>query len=364
MVEEYIIEIFNVIVFGNPLWKYFLFAFILLLTYPASKIIIYILKNYLIKWAERTKWKFDDVLIKSINPPITMFVFAGLFYVGMTFIEGGIVESFFQRALNFLLIIPIVYFLIKFSTEAVGVYLKEGKKKSQINEAAIDLLMQITRVSLFLIGVLLILGNLGYNISALLAGLGVGGLAFALAAQDVLKNFFAGISLIFDKAFAKGERVKFGIFSGVIEEMSLRSTKIRTYDGTLVTVPNAMLANDAVENVTKVPKVKVAMTIGVTYDTSTKKLKQAKEIILKAIKDEELADQDSTFIWFDNFGAYSLDIQVIYFGKLTMDDWPERAYFKERVNFAIKEGFEKAGIVFAFPTQTLEIPSLEKKGKK
>ena len=133
--------------------------------------------------------------------------------------------------------------------------------------------MSIIRIALFLIGFLLILSNLGYNISSLLAGLGVGGLAFALAAQDILKNFFAGIALIFDKTFNKGERVQFQGNSGIIEELKLRSTKLRTYDGTLLTIPNSQLSDNIVENVTKVPRVKVVMTIGVVYGTTSKKIK-------------------------------------------------------------------------------------------
>lgn len=352
-------NIINLSLFGNEVWRYVAFLFCLFLSYPAGKVIIYIINHYLIKWAQKTEFKLDDILIKSINPPISMFVFAGLFYLGSTFLNQGNLEIIFTRAFNFFLIIPVVYFLIKFSTEAITEYLKGKESNTKVNEAAIDLLMGIVRISLFLIGLLLVLGNLGYNISALLAGLGVGGLAFALAAQDVLKNFFAGIALVFDKTFGKGERVKFQENEGFIEELKLRSTKLRTFDGTLLTIPNAMLADNIVENVTKVPRVKVSMNIGVTYDTSVAKLRKAKEIIETAIKNEKEADEKKSWVYFNEFNAYSLDIVVIYYSnKLTMSDWPARVHMKERVNFAIKEGFQKAGISMAFPTQTLDIPNL------
>ena len=130
-----------------------------------------------------------------------MFVLALLFYYGSTYVNQGPLAPIFMKIFNFLLIIPVVYFLIKFTTEMIGFYLKGHRAKSKVNEAAIDLLMSITRIALVIIGLLLILSNLGYNVTALLTGLGVGGLAFALAAQDILKNFFAGIALIFDKTF-------------------------------------------------------------------------------------------------------------------------------------------------------------------
>ena len=355
-ITESIVSLFAYEILGNQIWQFVAFLISLLAVYPLAKIIQWILKKYLIVWAEKTSFKFDDILIKSINPPITMFILAGAFYIGSSFINKGAYAQIFERVLNFLLIIPGVYFMIKFSTEILGFYLKGEKTRGKkINEAAIDLLMSIIRISLFLIGILLVLANLGYNVSALLAGLGVGGLAFALAAQDVLKNFFAGVALIFDKAFAKGERVRFEGRAGLIEEVTLRSTKLRTYDGTVLTIPNAMLADNIVENETKIPKVKVAMTLNMVYGTSSKKLQQAKKLIEEAILEEEKTNKESYWVWFDNFGPHSLDIQVIYFGTLTMNDWPERALFKDRVNFAIKDKFEKAGLEFAFPTQTIEL---------
>lgn len=351
---ELINTIINYELFNNEIWRYFIFILCLTLTYFIGKITSYIINNIILKWTKKTDMHFDNILVQSLNPSINMFVLAGMFYLGSSFIEKGFLVNIFDKIFNFLLIIPIVFFLIKFSTETIGYYLKDGKNK-KINEAAIDLLMQIIRIALFLVGLLLILANLGYNVSALLAGLGVGGLAFALAAQDILKNFFAGISLIFDKTFNKGERVMFEGRSGKIEELKLRSTKLRTFDGTLLTIPNAMLADNIVENVTKIPKVKISQRFTLTYDTSSQKLQKAKEIIKNAIMEEEFTDKGNFWIWFDDFGASSLDIQVIYFGTLSMDDWPQRVEFKERINFKIKEEFEKAKIEFAYPTQTIEL---------
>jgi len=353
---DYIFQVLTFSLFNNQIWKYLAFILILFIAYPISKIFIFILHNYLMKWATKTKFKLDDMLFKSLNPSITMFIYAIFFYFSKNYLTGTI-RLILDKIFNFLIIIPIVYFMIKFSTEALSHYLKgEGKKIKNINEAAIDLLMQIIRIVLFLVGVLLILANMGYNVSALLAGLGVGGLAFALAAQDILKNFFAGIALIFDKTFGKNEIVEFQGKSGIIEELKLRSTKLRTYDGTLLTIPNAMLADNIVENITKVPRVKVKIRLGLTYDTSIKKIKEAKEIIYNIIKENPEADEKRSYIYFDEFNSYSLDIEVIYYAKkLTMADWPERIYMKEDINLKIKEEFEKAKIEMAFPTQTIEL---------
>jgi len=345
----------NINILGNSILQIIIFVLVILCSYPLSKISIYIVNKILLKWAGKSKSKLDDILIKSLDPTISMFIIAAAFYVASSILNKGNFETIFNKIFNFLIIIPIVFFLTKFTTEFISYYLKGEKKKTKINEAGIDLLMQIVRIALFVIGILLILANLGYNISALIAGLGVGGLAFALAAKDILSNFFAGVSMVFDKTFNKGERVKFQGYSGRIEELKLRSTKLRTYDGTLLTIPNSMLAENIVENVTKIKKVKVSQVFGVTYDTTSTKLKKAKKIIEDAILAEDITDKEDYWVWFDNFNASSLDICVIYFGNINMDAWPERVEFKERINFAIKEGFEKAKIEFAFPTQTIEL---------
>lgn len=355
VLDSFIIYISNKIIFGNELYKYVLFSFFLLLTYPITKITIYITNNYFLKWAEKTKIQFDDILIRSLNPTINLFIFAFMFYLASSIIEQGKYSIIFERIFNFLMIIPLVFFMIKLSTEIISYYMKKGKSKKKINEAGIDLLISIIKISLFILGILLIIANLGYNVTALLTGLGVGGLAFALAAQDILKNFFAGVALIFDETFNKGERINFQGKTGFIEELKLRTTKVRTFEGTLLTIPNAKLSDDIVENVNKIPNVRIYQILGLTYDTNVKKLKKAKNIIEKLILEEKDTQKDKYWIWFDNFGAYNLEIHIIYYGIMTMDDWPERIEFKERINFKIKEEFEKEGIEFAFPTQTIDI---------
>lgn len=342
-------------VMGNEFWRYLVFVALLLLTYPVGKTLSWIVRKYVMRWVDKTDVKFLEAFVRSLASPVTLFVLAFLVYVGDKWLlDVSAFRELYTQVFNFLLIIPLVFFMMKFSTEVVAYYLKKTKK-GENNEAAIDLLTSILKVTLGVIGVLLILSNLGYNISALLAGLGVGGLAFALAAQDILKNFFAGISLIFDKTFNKDERVKFNDTEGFIEELKLRSTKVRTYDGTQLTIPNAMLADNIVENITRVPKVKISMQLGLTYDTSSEKLEKAKQIIEDAIKNDKDANKQDYWIWFDSFGDYSLNLYAIFYGELTMDDWPERAYFKERINMYIKKEFEKEGIEFAFPTQTIEL---------
>lgn len=351
--ELLIFQILNYTIFNNELWRYLTFIILLSITYPLGKIIYHIMNDYILKLTEKTKVKFDDIVVKSLIPTLNMFLFATMFYYASKYLVLGSSEPVFTKIFNFLLIVPFVYFMVRFTTEMIGYYLKDKREKKDVNEAAVDLLMQVIRIALYIIGFLLVLSNLGFNITALLTGLGVGGLAFALAAQDVLKNFFAGVALIIDGTFKKGDRIKFQNQVAYINEVKLRTTKLKTLDGTILTVPNSMLAENIVENIALAPKYKVNMVISLTYDTSTKKLRDAKKIIHDILEKDK--DIDEWWVLFDNFGAYSLDIQVIYFMKYNYSEWPQRGEAKERINFAIKEELEKARINMAFPTQTIEI---------
>lgn len=353
---ENILQIINYEIFNNQIWCYFAFLLSLLMIIPISKLSIYIINNYLLKLSLKTKTNLDDILIKSLNPPINLFVIAIMFYFAGSFLNFGEYKIIFDKIFNFLIIIPLVFFLIKFSTEFIKYYLKDEKiNKKSLNDAGVDLLIQIIRIILFCVGILLILANLGYNISALLAGLGVGGLAFALAAQDLLKNFFAGVTLVFDKTFNKTDIVNFQGNIGTIEELKLRNTKIRTFNGDILTIPNSQLTENILSNITKTPKVKFKLNLGLVYQTSSKKLELAKKILKNIILENNLSDKENIYIYFDEFGDSSLNLKVIFYAKIKMKDWIEKIKYKDSILSNIKKEFEKENIEFAYPSQTLFI---------
>jgi len=355
-----IVKVGNIVVLGNTIFSYFVSLLIISLFFVLNKFVKKYLLDILVKFSEKTSIKFDDFLFKSLYPTINMFLFAMLFYFSYTNLNfSAPIKEVLDKTFNLLIIIPIVYFLIKFSTEVLGYYLKGNRTKA--DEAAIDLLIEIIRISLIIIGILLILDNLGYKVSTLITGLGIGGLAFALAAQDLLKNLFAGISIILDGTFSKGDRIKFSDQIGFVEKVKLRTTKVRTLDKTVVTVPNSMLTENVIENIQAAPKYKVSMVIGLTYSTSTEKLKEAKKVIETILSNEEKVD--SFWVWFDEFGPYSLNLNVIYYEKYKYSDWPDRALLKEKINFLIKEKLEKIGVEMAFPTQTIELMNKSSSGK-
>jgi MscS family membrane protein len=199
------------------------------------------------------------------------------------------------------------------------------------------------------------------DIGAWLAGLGIAGLAISLAAQDSLKNLFGSITLLLDRPFAVGDRIVYSGHDGVVEEIGLRSTKVRTLPGNLVTIPNSLIVNEPVENVGRRPVLQRILDLGVTYDTPPERVRQAVELLRSMLEEPIFAGPihpvvagqvKGPRVYFNDFKADSLNIRLMYW-YAPPDDWWGFQEHGQRVNLRILEEFNRAGIEFAFPTQTL-----------
>lgn len=198
-------------------------------------------------------------------------------------------------------------------------------------------------------GVIIGLDNIGFDITAMIAGLGIGGLALALAAQDSVKNIFAGIMIFLDKPFKIQDRIQIQGFDGIVEEVGLRSTRIRTLEGRVVTIPNSTFTDNSVVNVTSQPALKVLLNLGLTYDTNQEGMQKGVDILRQIVADNSAILEGDCSAGFKDFGDFALGILFIYYVK------PE-AHWLDSQNTISKEvltRFTDAGLDFAFPTQTL-----------
>ncbi len=227
------------------------------------------------------------------------------------------------------------------------------KTKSKLD----DMLVPVIRKSLRVTVVLLVLVQIAQVLSdkpitSIIAGLGIGGLAFALAAQDSIKNIFGSIVLFVDKPFEIGDRIVVDGHDGPVEEVGLRSTRIRTLDGHLITVPNGQLANKTIQNIGKRPFIKRTANITITYDTPPEKIDKALEILKELLANHEGMNKElPPRVYFSDFNAYSLNLLVIYW--YHPPNYWEFMAFGERFNKEVFQRFNEEGIEFAFPTQTL-----------
>jgi MscS family membrane protein len=207
------------------------------------------------------------------------------------------------------------------------------------------------RVTLVTAALLFWLDNIGLKVSTLLAGLGVGGLAVALAAQDTLKNLLGSIMILLDKPYKVGQRILVKGHDGVVEEIGLRSTRIRLLTGHQATIPNDEMAKIDIENIGQRPHIRRKTNIGITYDTPPEKIEKAVDIILKILDNHEGMDPEyPPRAYFNEYNPYSLNILVLYWYH-PAEYWGYMK-FSQEVNLQIARDFQKEGIKFAFPTTT------------
>ncbi|MGL5272664.1 MAG: mechanosensitive ion channel family protein, partial [Phocaeicola sp.] len=199
-------------------------------------------------------------------------------------------------------------------------------------------------------GIIMGLKNAGYDVGAVIAGLGIVGLAVAMAAKDTVSNFFGGVTIFSDKPFRIGDRIKIGSYDGFIHEIGLRSFRLRTLNGTIVTIPNSKVTDSLIENVTLEPSRKVTLNLGLTYETSPEKVKEAIEI-LRDIASLHTSLEENIVVSFNQYGDFSLGILFIYYIKKGEDILQAQT----DINLSILTRFNERKIQFAYPTQTLYV---------
>jgi MscS family membrane protein len=248
--------------------------------------------------------------------------------------------------------------------DTIDFYLSRWSKKTdnKIDDMLVPLIRKTLRITIVIIVLVYIAENLsGKTIGTLIAGLGIGGLAVALAAQDTLKNFFASVVIMIDQPFQMGDRVLINDHDGPVEEVGFRSTKIRTLEGHLVTIPNSEVANQSVLNIGKRPYIRRLSNITITYDTPPEKVAAAVKILkeILAPHHDKMPPDFPPRIYFNDFNDWSLNILMLYW--FSPPDYWAYQEFNNQVNLEILKKFNAAGIDFAFPSQTLYMANDDKR---
>ena len=338
-------------ILGNPLWRYMFFLGVIILAMILNKVLDHLLDKQIRRWAARKAGEVYSVLVDVVRKPLKLVVIIIAIWLALSPFE--IAPAYQKLVDNLMLVLTAILGTIVL-LKLVDLLVALIKPRVQATESKLDdqllpILSKSLKVFILVVAALAIMQNMGYNVASILAGLGIGGLAVALAAKDTLSNIFGSVAIFIDRPFVVGERVVFGEFDGTVEAIGMRSTKIRTLDGTLVSVPNSLVANSAVNNVARRPTIKNLYTIGVTYDTCYDKLEKALEILREIFKNHP--STDNYWVYFKEFGAHSLNILVVHWCKHT--NYQEFLQATEEINLQIKSQFEQRAIEFAFPTQTL-----------
>jgi MscS family membrane protein len=342
--------------FGNTILQYLIFFALLGASILIGKIAYYFIKNVLRRVTRRTKITLDDLVLEVVEKPLIFLILIVGFYFGykqLTLTPD--VEDIFAIITKNLVTLAMAWFVVRLVDKVIEFYLSPlvSKTHTDLDDHLVPLLRKIAKYSLIIIGTLIILSNVGINVTSALAGLGIGGLAVALAAQETLKNILGGVAILTDKPFKLGDWVEIDKHQGSVVEIGLRSTRLRTVTGEFVTIPNSIIGSASTVNYLKYSNRKITFVIGLTYDTSAEKIEQAKSILKEILEAADKVVKNSIEINFVNFNSYSLDLDV-RFDVHTNKGGVMRS-IRDAVNLNIRREFEKAGISIAFPTQTIEM---------
>jgi MscS family membrane protein len=319
----------------------FLFLFL-------RKVFTKFILSFFKKLASKTKTDIDDKILKSLRNPLRfLFIIAGIwgfFYILK--IRGESIEHLIKGLLIFDIFWAMYNVICEFEE---GVYHFLGKYGKASRELA-SFLIKLTKTFVVIIAIVAMLQEFGINVTGFIASLGLGGLAFALAAKDTAANLFGGIAILTDNIFKVGEWVKIGDAEGIVEDIGMRTTKIRAFDKRLIVVPNSIIATSNVENFSRRDRRRIVMRIGVTYSTSVENLNKLLNEIRNYLKNHPMIHKEPILIYFDEYQDSSLSIFCYYFTKTA--DWEEYLKIREENNMEIKKIVEKYSS-FAFPSESI-----------
>jgi len=337
--------------YGNSILNWAIAVGILILSFVVVKMLYWIFSNVIRRLTSKTKTSLDDVLIDKLEKPLTYLVLILGYWISIHYLVFKVnVELVLENVAYFLLVIDFTAILSRIVDALITEIIMpiSEKSDSSFDNQLIPVIQKGVRSIIWILGIIIGLDNIGFDITAMIAGLGIGGLALALAAQDSVKNIFAGIMIFLDKPFRIKDRIQVDGFDGIVEEVGLRSTRLRTLEGRIVTIPNSRFTDNSVTNVTSQPTLKVKLNLGLIYDTDEVQMQKAIDILEDIVKNQE-AITDDYAAGFNGFGDFSLNILFIYYVK------PDSHWLDTQtlVNKEILRRFNKEGLEFAFPTQTI-----------
>ncbi len=365
----------NTPVFAGITWLKLLFCLFLLFVVAVIDRLLQVIIRHHIKGpaVEEEKIPIRQFVFEAFSKPLSLFIWVYGIYVALTPLlvhfqqPGGtnFLLRAFQKAADGGVAIALIWFILRLVT-IVDVELKKwaASTESTIDDILVPLVGKTLRICILIIGGVVVIQNLtGVKIGPLMASLGIGGLAIAFAARESIANFFGTLTILFDKPFQAGQRIVINNYDGIVESVGLRSTRIRTLTGHMLTIPNEKVISSTVENIGMRPHIRWLSNIGITYDTPVAKVEKAVEIIREIIADHEGMHADyPPRVFFNGFNDYSLNIMVVVWYH-PPDYWNFQVWLQS-VCIKIMSRFEAEGIDFAFPSQTVYLANDEKRQLK
>jgi len=339
----------DTIYFHNSVRDYLISFLVLFLFILLAKLVYYLLEYPLERFVTKTKTKIDDKILDIIYLPIIFYVVIFGFYLSASFLTfSDKVGHYAHNIITALLIINSIYFAFKILDIIMVIFLRPivKKTKSKLDDQLVPLIQRFIKLIIAVFAIFIALENLGVDMISLLTGLGIGGIAVALAAKDSLSNLFGSLSVAMDQPFYIGDIIRFKDYEGVVIDLGIRSTRIRTFDTTEITIPNSELTSSTIENISKRKAVKKVIDIKLSPKNTAKNLERAKTIIEKILEKDPgiLKEYYVALIGFDIWGY---DMKIVYWVKYN-GTYKPYLEVRHRLHSEIVKNLEKAKIPLAF----------------
>ncbi|GMV41832.1 MAG: hypothetical protein AMXMBFR64_35480 [Myxococcales bacterium] len=337
-------------------WQVLALLLLVFVALGLQKLAVALFATYLRRIARRLPGKWLEKVVQRSDRPVGGLVMAAVFAMGVPLLQFPVqvaaITLLATRVLAAFSLVWLGYRLADVLCDALDE--RAARTETRLDDQLVPLLRKSIKVVLVVVGGIFILQNLDVDVGSLLAGLGLGGLAFALAAKDTVANFFGSVMIFIDKPFQIGDWIKISdAVEGTVAEVGFRTTRIRTFYNSMVTVPNALVTNTAIDNLGARTYRRYKATLGLTYDTAPEKVQAFCEGVRAVILALPGMRKDFYMVEFQGFGAHSLDILLYCF--MHVPDWATELRTRTNLNLEILRLARELGVEFAFPTQTLHV---------
>ncbi len=333
--------------FGNTLDQYLYFFIIIIGFAILAKAIYYTFKYKISKLTNKTDTKIDNMIIDFVEEPISLIIVILGFWVAfkaLNLSEGF--ETFVSQVLTIVFLLIATWLVVRLVDVVVKGFLSPlvAKSESKLDDQVIPVISNLAKIAIWIMVIIVLLSELGYDVLSLVTGLGLGGVAIAMAAKDTIGHMFGGFNIFMNKPFQIDDVVLFKGHEGTIEEVGLRMSSLRTWDDTKVYIPNSEIANSVLENISARKAKRVVSNIHVAVDVNAAAIEKATDTIVKTVKSIDGIREDVRCD-FNDYLDFSLIFRLVYWVKLDQDYYGMR----NKVNLQVKKVLEKMKIRLSTP---------------
>ncbi|OYR41688.1 hypothetical protein DJ82_04585 [Halorubrum sp. Ib24] len=340
--------------FGSTIQQYFLFFAVLCLGAVVGRSLSFFYRRRLRRKVEATETEVDDIVVYALGRPVVLLgvVFGAV--AGRRILSPvEPLESVLNASVEIPVIVAIAWIAVRLTDGFVETYLMRyvERTESKLDDELVPIVSRIANIAIVSVAGIVVLDSLGYDVVAVIASLGVAGVAVAFASRETMADIFGGAHILSTKPFLVDDIVDIEGTTGTVEEIGLRTTRIRDFDGRVVTLPNASIAKAEVRNISAEPTRRVKTFLGLSYDTTPAEMESAVELVVDTTNDVDGVDAERTGAWFWDYGDSAMRIRLEYHIE-ALDRWKE---VRGAVNGEIQRAFADAGFDMAFPTRTVRV---------